>query len=739
MDKYEYKLKIEHIKKVAARKDYEAAVQLCDSIDWSRVKDVKMLTLVSDIYTGVGQYEDAISILIQAYQYAPIGRRIVYRLTELAIEAGLYTDAEEYYDEFCQIASGDQGEILLKYKLDKAKGAPDEKLIKILEAYKERDFDERWSYELAKLYAKVNRKDDCIQLCDDIVLWFGMGKYVEKALDLKARYAPLTELQKQKRQSSMQIEAAAKEAEEQETDEYWPKRRMEEPKEDTLSREQSAEVALRLKELAREEKEKKEASMNFTDHDVDSRYIPGEVTIMLDEVARAVAAEITEATEEKAEETESVWAQEEEAAAKVPEEETVVETPEEETAVKASAEEMVADTLEEVAVSAEISEEAVAAEEIPEEETVSEDNAVVSEHADASDKEAIPEETEEAASLAKIIETSTDHVEQMQKEHLKINEQVSELRREFEEGKAASEAMEGDDTPIEISSPEIEDAKAELEKELKRTEAILNEEPSLNLFDTTSDEDFAEKKQKAEAPEFYVEQPEEKASIFMPPQNPKNLSKVWHFAVKEADKAAALKIAIEKIKEMDDGKIARPSTMVKAQGIKLNKKGIISSLDKLLNRIVVVEEAGQMEPRLLDEFEKVMDKNDRGLQVIFMDAPEQIERIFRENQALAQDFSAQFSEESCRLTADELIEYANTYAEEKDYVVDDSASLLLEEMIFELIEDDHDDPKAAVEEIMEQAMANASRKSLGKSIKHLFVLKYDEEGRVLLKENDFLD
>ena len=198
MDKYEYRLKTEHIKRLAARKDYTSAVKICDGIDWNKVKDVRMLTTVSDIYEAVGRYQEAIDVLIQAYQYAPIGRRIVYRLTELAVDCGNYQDAEEYYEEFCKVAPNDMSRILLKYKLDKAKGARTEELIKILEAYKEEDFDEKWSYELAELYAKAGRKDDCVQLCDDIILWFGLGKYVDKALRLKAKYAPLSEMQKQK-------------------------------------------------------------------------------------------------------------------------------------------------------------------------------------------------------------------------------------------------------------------------------------------------------------------------------------------------------------------------------------------------------------------------------------------------------------------------------------------------------------------------------------------------------------
>ncbi|MBQ8639878.1 MAG: hypothetical protein IJ468_12000, partial [Lachnospiraceae bacterium] len=198
MDKYEYRLKTDHIRQVMKRGDYQEAAKLCDTIDWNKVRDVKMLTSVADIYAAVDRYQEAIDALIQAYEYAPLGRRIVYRLTELALMADNYEDAKEYFDEFCRIAPHDQGRYILLYRMACSQRATVAEKIKILEAYKREDFDEKWAYELATLYARNRQVDDCIQLCDDIILWFGLGKYVERALALKERYAPLTEEQKAK-------------------------------------------------------------------------------------------------------------------------------------------------------------------------------------------------------------------------------------------------------------------------------------------------------------------------------------------------------------------------------------------------------------------------------------------------------------------------------------------------------------------------------------------------------------
>ena len=143
MDKYEYQLKTEHIRQVAARKEYGEAAKLCDTIDWTKIRDVKMLTLAADVYTAVGEYEKAIDILQQAYEYAAMGRRIVYRLTELALKADSYDDAKNYFEEFCRMAPNDQGRYILLYKMARYQKATLDEKIKILEAYKREDFDEK--------------------------------------------------------------------------------------------------------------------------------------------------------------------------------------------------------------------------------------------------------------------------------------------------------------------------------------------------------------------------------------------------------------------------------------------------------------------------------------------------------------------------------------------------------------------------------------------------------------------
>ena len=178
--------------------DYEGALTIADSIDWRRVKSVRTLCMVADIYEVNGELEQSMKMLQLAYKRSSIGKMILYRQVELALKMGLNDDAVKYYNQYLETASNDTSKYILKYKIYKAKKAPLEDQIEILEEYKEREYTERWVYELAKLYKKAGQEKKCIETCDDLVLWFGEGKYVTKAMELKMTYTPLSPSQKEK-------------------------------------------------------------------------------------------------------------------------------------------------------------------------------------------------------------------------------------------------------------------------------------------------------------------------------------------------------------------------------------------------------------------------------------------------------------------------------------------------------------------------------------------------------------
>ncbi len=198
MDKYEYNLKLDQMKSLCAEENFEAAAELADTINWSRVKNVSALVKAGEVYEKTLRYEESRDVLLMAYDRSPIGRTIIYRLAEVAIKMKDFTAAEEYYNEFIEIAPHDNLKYVLQYKKRKAEEAEYDELIPILEELKDREYTEEWAYELAYLYHKSGRSEACIEACDELILWFGDGPFVERALELKMLYQPLNKSQEEK-------------------------------------------------------------------------------------------------------------------------------------------------------------------------------------------------------------------------------------------------------------------------------------------------------------------------------------------------------------------------------------------------------------------------------------------------------------------------------------------------------------------------------------------------------------
>lgn len=264
MDKYEFNIKVEQIKKRVKEDDYETAMKIADTIDWRRVRNTSLLDMVAQIYEKNEEYQEAKDILLLAFERAPIGKRLLYRLTELALKEKNVTEAEAYYKEFCDLASDDPRQHLLRYMILKEKGAPAEQLIHSLERYTSIELEEKWLYELAELYQTAGMKQECITMCDKIMLMFGLGKYVDKAMDLKLQFAPLSGYQMDLVENRDKYEAKLRKvaqeysvggrdrSEEYDDDDETPLEDPEAMEEDYYASMQEAEVEERLaKELSR--------------------------------------------------------------------------------------------------------------------------------------------------------------------------------------------------------------------------------------------------------------------------------------------------------------------------------------------------------------------------------------------------------------------------------------------------------------------------------------------------------
>ncbi len=209
MDKYEYRLKAEQIEKLVKSQDYETAAELADTVDWHRVKNLNMLYIVGEIYEKMERYEDCMEILYIAYNRAPVGRMLLYKMTDIATRMRNFEEAISLYQEFVKLAPHDQSRYILKYQIYRERGSSLEDQIKILREYKTHEYQEKWAYELASLYAQAGMQEECVRECDELILWFSEGEYVIKAMELKMQYEDLTLEQQEKYDHRMDKETAS--------------------------------------------------------------------------------------------------------------------------------------------------------------------------------------------------------------------------------------------------------------------------------------------------------------------------------------------------------------------------------------------------------------------------------------------------------------------------------------------------------------------------------------------------
>ena len=239
VDREEFQIKLDEINSLVSRKDYKGALEIINTIDWRKVRNVRTLCMVGEVYAANKKYSESREIFLLAYHRSPVGKTILYRLIEVSIKLNDFKEAQEYYEEFIKVAPKDNTRFILQYKIAAAKKAPIETQIRILEKHKEREMTERWSYELAKLYYKAGNYEKCVEACDDLAIWFREGKYVLRALELKSKLTALTPSQQRIYEKSLE-QAAEKVAEapiEQPAEESVEESVKEEPVEETVTQE----------------------------------------------------------------------------------------------------------------------------------------------------------------------------------------------------------------------------------------------------------------------------------------------------------------------------------------------------------------------------------------------------------------------------------------------------------------------------------------------------------------------
>ena len=784
MDKKEYRARLDEINSLVEKQDYREALNVVETIEWRRVRSARTLCMVSEIYEVNKRYDDSLRLLLLAYQRAPSGKLILYRLVELSVKMTDYESAVKYYNQFMKLSPNDNNRYILKYKIYKGRKNPIEDQIKILEKYKASEYTERWAYELARLYARAGMYDKCIAECDEMVLWFSDGKYVKKALELKMKYTELTDAEKEKykelygepkavriARTAASVSAATQAA-----------AKMLNQTAQTMAKPEDAVNSVKAEafQLPKPEPVKKAESETESEAKAEAKPELAEQPkvmkmpefIKTPEVKPDFEAlpeiqmpeEIKKEIEEELEKKKAVEAKLQEETAKIAEEEPVKEFDLEAALGVAAAEMAQAEKTEAVENEAE----AKAEMEVPEGATIqlpleeikaARQNAVETDATvDLSNvvEEAMAEAvvTAEEETAEKVVEAETEASE----------EKVAEAETEEPQEEKAPESVE-----TEESQEEQEPESAETEQEPVEVEEARESEPAQWVLEESEEENAeSEAVQEIEAvtevePESVEPEPEKVLRHHLTDEEHRRL--FTYFApipgMKEQVKEAldiAQKSACEKTSKAGNmivtgrsgsGKTRFSESLIKAlckerqmEGAKvayltaevLNKKDPAFIVDKLSGGFLAIGRASAMTAQTVENLSKAMEFKTNRLTVILEDSKAGI-------YTLKQDYPEFMEKFDSRIvipvfTNDELVSFAKTYAKEKGYKVDDIAVLA----VYSLIGDNQyeDDPVCVgqVREMMDSAIAKASRlgRRPGKKVakRHL-----DVTGRIMLYEKDF--
>lgn len=778
LDKKEYRARLDEINNLVEKQDYREALNVVETIEWRRVRSARTLCMVSEIYEVNKRYDDSLRLLLLAYQRAPSGKLILYRLVELSVKMTDYESAVKYYNQFMKLSPNDNNRYILKYKIYKGRKNPIEDQIKILEKYKASEYTERWAYELARLYARAGMYDKCIAECDEMVLWFSDGKYVKKALELKMKYTELTDAEKEKYKElygepkavriartaasvSAATQAAAKMLNQTAQTMVKPEEAVNSvkaeafqlPKPEAIKKAESgAGSEAKAEEEVKPELAEQPKIMKIPEFIKTPEVKPDFEPLPEIQMPEEIKKEIEEELEKKKE----VEAKLQEETAKIAEEEPVKEF-DLEAALGAAADEMVqeekteaveneaeAKTEMEVSEGATIQlplEEIKAARQNAVETDATVDLSNVVEEAMAEAVVTAEEETAEKAVEAET-EASEEEVAEAETEEPQENEAAESVETEEQQEEKVTESAEPE--PIEVEEArESEPAQWMLEEPVESEEE--NAEPEAEVAEEVEPEP-----EKVLRHHLTEEEHRRLFTYFAPiPGMKEQVKEALDIAQKSAcektSKAGNMIVtgrsgsgktrfseslikALCKERQMEGAKVAYLTAEV------LNKKDPAFIVDKLSGGFLAIGRASAMTAQTVENLSKAMEFKTNRLTVILEDSKAGI-------YTLKQDYPEFMEKFDSRIvipvfTNDELVSFAKTYAKEKGYKVDDIAVLA----VYSLIGDNQyeDDPVCVgqVREMMDSAIAKASRlgRRPGKKVakRHL-----DVTGRIMLYEKDF--
>ena len=729
MDKYEYRLKAEQIEKLAGKKDYETAAKIADTIDWRRVRSLDMLYVVSEVYEAMERYEDCMEILNIAYDRAPVGRMLLYKMTEIATKMHEFKEAINLYREFVKAAPHDQSRYILKYQIYRERGSSLEDQIQTLQEYKTHEYQERWAYELASLYAEAGMTEECVRECDELILWFSEGEYVTKAMELKMQYAPLTAAQQEKYDKAMQPEEEPHDYKKTEV-------AFHDDKFSTVNLQ--AELAANLDEILLD-----------GDDGIDIPELPSD-----DEVKEEEPMEEVKTEESDDIELESLDLD-------VPE----IEEPEEEPEKEPEDIELESLDLDipEIEEPEDIPEIEKPEEKNPLEDNLTEQLTIPDVLAEWDSKRAKTEAMlkanaeKEEARKAKAMQETAELMKLISGESAEIPEDVRKILNEIEEEKQAiTPIVTEDDLPQNIEEDDeagemiVEEIGDEQPEEVKLSQ---KEQISSGSKNTIRDLERSLAVQVTETAVKSGYLTREQARLFTYFATVKGMSKQLSGLLKGAEPSShsnssrgnlvitgphgngKTTLAIDIVRALQkDGRI-EGRKLAKISGSKLNSKDAHEVLGKLKGGALIIESAGGLAEATLMALSLAMEGDTGGLLIILEGTSDEIQKIFRKNKNFASKFD--YMVDVPIFSNDELVNFGKAYALENEYVFDEFAMLALYDKIGCKQTLDHDVSVAEVKEIIDQAIEHAEKGGFKSFFAKMTKQNVDEDGNHVLREQDF--
>ena len=755
MDKYEYRLKAEQIEKLAGKKDYETAAKIADTIDWRRVRSLDMLYVVSEVYEAMERYEDCMEILNIAYDRAPVGRMLLYKMTEIATKMHEFKEAINLYREFVKAAPHDQSRYILKYQIYRERGSSLEDQIQTLQEYKTHEYQERWAYELASLYAEAGMTEECVRECDELILWFSEGEYVTKAMELKMQYAPLTAAQQEKYDKAMQPEEEPHDYKKTEV-------AFHDDKFSTVNLQ--AELAANLDEILLD-----------GDDGIDIPELPSDDEVKEEEPMEEVKTEESDDIELESLDLDVPEMEEpEEEPEKEPEDIELesldldvpeIEEPEEEPEKEPEDIELESLDLDipEIEEPEDIPEIEEPEEKNPLEEHLTEQLTIPDVLAEWDSKRAKTEAMlkanaeKEEARKAKAMQETAELLKLISGESEEIPEDVRKILNEIEEEKQAitpivteddlPQNIEEDDEAGEMIVEEIGDKQPE-EVKLSQKEQILS--GSKNTI-RDLERSLAVQVTETAVKSGYLTR--EQARLFTYFATVKGMSKQLSGLLKGAEPSShsnssrgnlvitgphgngKTTLAIDIVRALQkDGRI-EGRKLAKISGNKLNSKDAHEVLGKLKGGALIIESAGGLAEATLMALSLAMEGDTGGLLIILEGTSDEIQKIFRKNKNFASKFD--YMVDVPIFSNDELVNFGKAYALENEYVFDEFAMLALYDKIGCKQTLDHDVSVAEVKEIIDQAIEHAEKGGFKSFFAKMTKQNVDEDGNHVLREQDF--